>query len=341
MNRRLLLAITIALAAAGCVRERAPAEDGAAPTGGEPPATAFRIRGAGERLRIAVVPKGTTHQFWQTIRAGAESAGREFNVQVLWNGPKSETDIQDQIDIINNFANQGVDGICLAATDRRSLVAPVEALMRRGIPVIVIDSGIDADVALSFIATDNVAAARQGAETLGRLLNGQGKVAVMPFLRGAGTSDEREQGCLAGLAAFPGITAFSTDHTNSDSAEAQKVMETLLAQHPDLAGVFACNEPNVVGVASVLKTRGLDGRVKVVGFDASPAEIDYLRAGVVQALVVQNPFRMGYEGVKQLAQTLRGGNPPPKRIDTGATIATRENMGDPEVRKLLFPLESR
>jgi ribose transport system substrate-binding protein len=336
---RSLAAMLAALLLAGCVQQTEQAS-------GTPPAAPSGAGGgggkpAGERLKIAVVPKGTTHQFWQTIRAGAEAAGAEpeINAEILWNGPKAETDVRDQIDIVQSFASQGVDGIALAATNKQSLSPVVQELEGKGIPVVTIDSGIEPDTSRSFIATDNVAAARLAAAELGRLLGGKGKVAVLSFLKGAGTSDEREQGFLEGIREFPGITVLPVEYTDSDANKARDKMETLLTQHRDVAGVFASNEPNVKGAASVLADRGLAGKVKLVGFDASDAEITYLKEGVVQALVVQDPYRMGYEGVKALAAIARGGASPPKRVDTGATVVTRENMEKPEVRKLLYPLE--
>lgn len=333
-----------ALCLAGCVQKdentaanapAPPANSGTSNTAAPPAGK----KGPNDRLKIAVVPKGTTHQFWQTIHAGADAAGKEVNADVLWNGPKSETDKQDQVDILNAFASQGVDGIAMAATDKNALVATVDKLEGQGIPVVTIDSGVASDKPQSFIATDNVAAAGLAAEQMGKLLNGKGKVAVLSFLKGAATSDEREQGFLQGIKKFPGIAVVATEYTDSDSGKARDKMETLLTAHPDLAGVFASNEPNVVGAAGALKDRNLVGKVKLFGFDASDPEIQYLKDGVVQGIVVQDPFKMGYEGVKAIAQIVRGQGTPQKRIDTGATVVTKDNLNDPKVHKLLYPLE--
>lgn len=335
MNFRLLALAGIAgLSLCGCVRDT-PQSDANAPPGAVHTAA---TKGPNDRLKIAVVPKGTTHEFWQTIHAGAKAAGEEMNAEIIFNGPKSETGIQDQIDIIASLASQGIDGVALAATDKEALVKTVADLEGKGIPVVTIDSGIEPDTSRSFIATDNVAAAALAAREMGRLLGGKGKVAVLSFLKGAGTSDQREQGFLEGIKEFPGIQIVATEYTDSDSAKARDKMETLLTAHPNLAGVFASNEPNVVGAAGVLKDRKLLGKVKMVGFDASEAEIKSLKAGEVQALVVQDPFRMGYEGVKAIARIARGEGAPEKRIDTGAKVVTRENMATPEIEKIIYPL---
>lgn len=331
----------------GCVRDAGSSAPTPVP---EPPGRAVPLPGAtsagvapgaaaGERLKIAVVPKGTTHQFWKTVKAGADAAGAELNAEVLWNGPKAETDIQDQVDIIKGFATQGVNGVALAATDKSALVKTVQELEAKKIPVVTIDSGIEPDVSRSFIATDNVAAAGLAAQELGRLLGGKGKVAVLSFMKGAGTSDQREEGFLKGIKAFPGITVVGTEYSNSDSEKARQRMETMLTQHPDLAGVFASNEPNVIGAGGVLEERKLAGKVKLVGFDAAESEIQYLEKGVVQALIVQDPFKMGYEGVRVLVELIRSSKAPGKRLDTGARVVTRQNMQEPEIHKVLFPLK--
>jgi ribose transport system substrate-binding protein len=232
-----------------------------------------------------------------------------------------------------------VDGVALAATSKEALVDTVKELEAKGVPVVTIDSGIEPDVSRSFIATDNVAAAAKAADEMNTLLGGKGKVAVLSFLRGAGTSDEREKGFVEGIKKYPGIKLLRPIlESKSDTGRAGELMDTLLTQHKDLAGVFASNEPNVVGAAAVLDRKGLAGKVKLVGFDASDDEIKYLREGVVQATIVQDPFKMGYEGVKALAAIARGQGAPEKRIDTGAQVVRKDNMAEPDIKKLLDPL---
>jgi ribose transport system substrate-binding protein len=336
-----LLALT-AFAAAGCVRETGTA-GGNAPAGGNGPASAgapqIDVRPADEKLTIALVPKGTTHEFWQTVKAGAEAAGKELNCEILFNGPSKENDVQQQIDIVRNYASQGVDGLAVAATDKQALVAAVEEVQSKKIPVVVVDSGIEPDPTFSFIATDNVAAAGKAAEEMGRLLDGKGKIAVLNFKKGSGTSDEREQGFMDGIKKFPGIEVVVSEYTESDTGTAVDKTESILAAHPDLDGIFASNEPNVIGAAKVLENKGKSGQIKLVGFDAAEAEIQYLQKGTVHALIVQNPFKMGYDGVKALVQVLRGQGTPEKRIDTGAAVITKENMNTPEMQKVLYPLK--
>ncbi len=338
-----LAAATIAVAAilaAGCGKK---AEQAAAPTNAisppQPSQAAQPAQPAPEKkYRIAVVPKGTAHVFWKTVEAGARAAGEKFGAEILWNGPSEETDVAGQISIIEDFITQGVDALVMAACDADALVPVVRRALKKGIPVITIDSGISTDDALCFVATDNIEAAKKGAEKLAELIGGKGKVGLLPFIKGAATSDWREQGFREGIKKYPGIEIASVLYTQSDAAVAMQKTEDMLTAVPDLAGIFACNEPGVVGAAQVLRQRNLAGKVKLVGFDASDAEIQALKDGVVQALIVQNPFRMGYDGVRMAIKAIRG-EEIPKRIDTGVMIVTPENFNEPEVQRWLFPLE--
>ncbi|MGV3722237.1 MAG: substrate-binding domain-containing protein, partial [Actinomycetota bacterium] len=211
-------------------------------------------------------------------------------------------------------------------------------LQSKGIPVVVVDSAIDPDPSHSFIATDNVAAARLAAEEMGRLLDGKGTVAILNFKKGSGTSDEREQGFREGIAKFPGIKIVASEYTESDVGNAVAQTETILTGNPNLNGLFASNEPNVIGAAKVFEDKGVAGKIKLVGFDAADAELEALEKGTIDALIVQDPFKMGYEGIKALVQIIRGEGKPEKRIDTGAKVVTKANMHTPEMEKLLHPL---
>lgn len=344
MNRRLYLSAACALSVAllaGCVQETQTPAGGNTASGNGPESASIptiKTKGPDEKLTLALVPKGTTHQFWQTVKAGAEAAGKEFNAEILFNGPSKENSVTEQIDIVRNYGTQSVDGIAVAATDKGALSGPVDEIQAKGIPVVVVDSAIEPDHSFSFIATDNVAAARLAAEEMGRILNGKGKVAVLNFKKGSGTSDEREQGFLEGIKKFPGIEVVAQEYTESDVGMAVDKTQSIVTAHPDLDGIFASNEPNVIGAAKVLEDKGLAGKIKLVGFDAATAEIQGLEKGTIQALVVQDPFKMGYEGVKALAQVIRSQGKPEKRIDTGAKVVTRENMTTPEMQKILYPL---
>ncbi len=289
-------------------------------------------------LTIAVVPKGTTQEFWLTVKAGADAAGKETKSKIIWRGPAKETDVAGQITIIENFINQKVDAIVMAACDSKALIPVVEKAVKSGVTVVTIDSGIDKPIAASFVATDNIEGARKAADELAKLIGEKGKVGLIPFVPGAATSTMREQGFKEGIAKYPNIKLVATLYSQSDVSKGIAVTEDMLTAHPDLAGIFAANEGGAVGCARALDQKKVAGKVKLVAFDASPAQIDALKRGTIQALIVQNPFKMGYEGVKTAVASIAG-EKVPARIDTGVTVITKENMDTPEARKLLYPLQ--
>lgn len=284
--------------------------------------------------KILVSPKGLIHSFWVTVRAGADSAGNEFGAEVIWKGPTQETDIASQIAIIEDYVNKGIDAIVLAACDAKGMTPVLEKAQTKNIPVITIDSGVDSDIPLSFIATDNIEAARKAAQTLAKLIDTTGKVACIPFVPGAATSIWREQGFVEEITKFSAIELLPIRYSQSEVATAMAVTEDILTGHPDIKGIFAANEAGTIGVIQALKTKNKIGQVKVVGFDAAPNELKALQAGEIDALIVQDPFKMGYEGVKAAMMALNN-EPVQERLDTGVYVVTRENIDEPAIRRLI------
>jgi ribose transport system substrate-binding protein len=286
------------------------------------------------KTKILVSPKGLVHSFWVTVKAGADSAGKEFGAEVIWKGPTQETDIAGQIAIIEDYINKGIDAIVLAACDAQGLIPVLEKAKQKGIPVITIDSGVDSDIPISFIATDNILAAQKAAQKLAELIGEKGKVACIPFVPGAATSNWREQGFVDEIKKYPNIELLPIRYSQSEVAVGMAVTEDILTGHPDIKGIFAANEAGTIGVIQALKTKNKIGQVKVVGFDAASNEVTALQASEIDALIVQDPFKMGYEGVKAAMMTLKGESVP-KRIDTGVYVVTRENLNQPEIKRLI------
>jgi len=293
-----------------------------------------------DTLQILVSPKGLTQNFWLKVKAGAEAAGRDLGVEVIWKGPQSELDIAGQIGMVEDYINKKVDGIVLAACDTRGLIPTIEKALAAGIPLVTIDSGVDSDLPASFIATDNILGASMAADELAKLLQEQGQVACIPIVPGAATSIMREQGFKERLPRYPGLKLVAVQYSQSEVATAMSVTENILTANPNLAGLFAASEAGTIGCAQALISRGVTGKVKLVGFDASPDQIKLLRQGVVQALIVQNPYQMGYQGVKSAVTLIKGGQVE-KRIDTGVTVVTLANVDTPEVQQLLSPVEQK
>ncbi|HTQ53449.1 MAG TPA: substrate-binding domain-containing protein [Bryobacteraceae bacterium] len=289
------------------------------------------------RATIAVVPKATSHLFWVSVQAGAIAAGRELNVDVLWNGPATETDYARQVEIVDSMIARQVDGLAVAAQDRTTLNGALDRAAQAHIPVTVFDSGVDSTNYLTFLATNNYQAGEMAARKLGALLKGKGKIAMLMHAPGSKSTMDREAGfeeCLTKN--FPGIHIVARQFSMSDRAKAVDATENFLTAQPDLDGLFASAEPGSVGAALALKSRGVAGKVKLVAFDASDELVQDLRDGSIDALVAQDPFRMGYEAVKTLVNKLHGIDPP-KEIDLSATVVTREDLEKPAIKALLFP----
>jgi ribose transport system substrate-binding protein len=284
--------------------------------------------------RILVSPKGLVHSFWVTVKAGADSAGKEFNAEVIWKGPTQETDIAGQIAIVEDYVNKGIDAIVIAACDAQGLIPVLKKANEKNIPIITIDSGIDSDFPLSFIATDNIVAAQKAAQVLAKMIGNKGKVACIPFVPGAATSVWREQGFVEEIKNYPDIELLPIRYPQSDVSIGMAVTEDLLTAHPDIKGIFAANEAGTIGVIQALKTKNKIGKVKVIGFDAAENEIKALKTNEIDGLIVQDPFKMGYEGVKAAINALQK-KPIQKRIDTGVYVITRDNLSQKDIQHLI------
>jgi len=299
--------------------------------------------GAPDRMIIAVIPKGTSHVFWQSIHAGARKAASELNVDIAWRGPLREDDRDSQVAEVENAVGRGVSGIVLAPLDDAALVSPVSAAMRQRIPVVIIDSGLKGEDYVSFVATDNEVGGRLGGEKLADLLAGKGRVILLRYAEGSDSTTKREEGFLAAMRARPGIEIVSSNqYAGADVEGAYKKGEALLSQHkrPDgtlaIDGIFCPNESSTFGMLRVLQDNGWAGKVRFVGFDASDNLVKSLRARHIDALVVQDPMRMGYLGVTTMVGHIKGERVE-RRIDTGVRVVAADEMDKPEVKELLQP----
>jgi ribose transport system substrate-binding protein len=307
-----ILALSIVFIAPACGRKEA----------GQPAAP-------GGRRTIAVIPKGSTHEFWKAVHSGAARAGRELGVEILWKGPQREDDRAQQITVVEDFISRGVDGIVLAPLDDRALCAPVRDAAREGIPVVIIDSALQGSDFVSFVATDNYK---------GGVLAARRYIFLIRYQEGSASTTDRERGFLDTMTGeFPGVRILVKDqYTGPTTESAYQLAENLLGRYPDVDGIFCPNESSTFGTLRALQESGLAGKIKFVGFDSSPKLVQGLRNGHLHGLVLQNPTRMGYIGVVLMAQHLRGEKVEP-RVDTGVTLATRETMDAPEIKALLEP----
>ena len=313
------------------------------------------------KLRIAVIPKGTTHDFWKMIHAGALQAERDINeraressaqtsgadketleISIIWKGPLKEDATREQQDIVETFLNAGLSGICLAPLDKSALVPQVAAAREAEIPVIVFDSGVDGVAGtdfVSYVATDNFLGGQLAGRRLARTLGGKGRVVLLRYQVGSESTTQRENGFLEAIKKeFPDIEIVSDrQYAGATESEAFNKSQNLLTSlEGRFDGIFCPNESSTSGMLNALQQADLAGKVRLVGFDASERLIEALRKGHVHGLVLQNPLFMAYESVRLMVEHLEG-RPVPERVDTGVVVATPKNVDDPKMVALHSP----
>jgi ribose transport system substrate-binding protein len=286
---------------------------------------------------IGVVPKATSHLFFMSVHAGVRDAERDLGVEVLWNGPREETEYSRQIEIVDSMVARHVDALAISATDHTALVAPVKRAMDAGIPVTVFDSGLDVTGFVTFVATDNYGAGVTAARKLAELVGGKGRVAELMHKPGGMSTGDRERGFEDTMGKeFPGIQIVARQYGMADRAKSRDAAENILTAHPELDGMFASAEANSIGAMQAIKARGLSGKLKLVTFDFSDEHVAALKDGTINVMLVQDPYRIGYEAVRSLVQKLNG-QTPPQRMDLKACVIVKEDLEKPEVQALLFP----
>jgi ribose transport system substrate-binding protein len=296
-------------------------------------------RAAGAKYRIAVIPKGTTHEFWKSVHYGADQASKDFDVEIIWSGPLLERDREGQISVVQNFVTQKVDGICLAPNDSQAFIGPVRDAKEQGIPVVIFDSGLDDESSIvSYVATDNRKGGALAAEEMARRLPKGGNVVLLRYQVGSESTQQREEGFLDKLQEYPELKLISSDQYSGDTTQsALDKAQQLLGKFGDrIDGLFAVNEPSAAGTLRALEDAGVAGKIVFIGFDPNKRMVQALAENKMQGIVLQNPVKMGYLAVQTMVEHLKG-RPVEKRISTGEVLATPENIQDKAVQELLDP----
>ena len=287
-------------------------------------------------ITVKVIVKKSNHNYWSVVELGAEAAGKEFGVTIDYEGPTDEKDIEGQIRMVNEAIEENADALVLAASDYTKLVGVAEKAVSKNIPVIIIDSELKSDKMMSFIGTDNVDAGNKLGETLVQKVGDNCSIAVISFVKGAASAVQREEGLYETLSKYPDIKVLSKEYSNSDEDIAQQLTESLVEKYPEMDAVVCLNAYGTVGTARAIEKLGLAGKVKVIGFDSTPEEVSFVEKDVIQSLVIQNPFSMGYQGVKYALDAIKD-EPIPKLVNTGSEVIDKNNMYKPENQKLVFP----
>ncbi len=323
----ILLAAAVLLGAAGACKSSGPASSAPGAAGAA----------KAKPLTLAVIPMGTTHEFWKAIHAGALTAARELGVEIIWKGPFREDDRNEQVQIVETLINAHVDAIILTPMDDRALIPPVVEAARAGIPTVIFNSALTGGPQIAFVATNNDKGGELAGERVGSLLGGRGQAILIRVNVGVDGTTRRENGFLRAIHEFPGIRILSDNQFSGVTTEtAYQTAESLINRFADIDAIFTPNESSTFGCLRALEDHGLAGKIIHVGFDSSKKLVEALAAKKIRGLVLQDPFGMGYKSVKIAVAHLRG-EPYEKTVDTGVYMATPENMDDPNIKKLLSP----
>ena len=293
---------------------------------------------------IAVIPQGSTHEYWKSIHAGAMKAAQDYaaqkvNIKIIWKGPMREDDREQQVQVVEGFLAQGINGIVLAPFDKDALVRPVEEANRANIPTVVVDSALNSQIPISLVSSNNYHGGELAAQEMGRLLNGKGKILVLRYQEGVSSTEQREKGFLDKMKSdFPKIDIVSSNQFAGATRDTAKTAtENLLNKYGnEVQGLFTPNECSTAGALLALEDTGKAGKLHFIGFDTSDIFTQAMQQKKLDGIIVQNPFRMGELGVKTMIDHLLG-KPIEKRIDTGVTLITPANLDQPESQQLLHP----
>ncbi|SHH78692.1 substrate-binding domain-containing protein [Clostridium grantii] len=295
-----------------------------------------KINASSEVKQVALIVKSREDYYWETVKMGADIAAKEFGVEINYMAPIDESDIDAQIKMVSEAVNKGVDAIILAPSDSKALVDIANKARNHKIPVIIIDSNLETDAINSFIATDNFEAGKKAGEELINLVGEKANVALMGYVKGNLTGDQRESGFLDTLSKYPNIKVVAKKYCSEDSSLATTLTKNVLSEYPNLDAIVALNSVSTIGVADAIYEMNLMNGIKIVGFDSTPKEIQYIEKNVIQATIIQNPFNMGYLSVKNASSSINS-EKIEEYIDTGSKVINKENMFLPENEKFIFP----
>lgn len=290
-----------------------------------------------EQPYVAIVSKGFQHQFWQAVKSGAEQAAEEFGVTITFEGPDTEADVDQQIQILQTALDKNPAAIGFAALDSQAATPLLEQAQSSGIPVIAFDSGVDSDIPLTTAATDNKAAAAEAAKQMVEAIGGSGKVALVVHDQTSVTGVDRRDGFIDYIEQnAPDVEIVDVQYGGGDQAESADLAKAIISAHPDLAGIYGSNEGSAIGVVQAVNELGLpEGQLTIIGFDSGKAQIDAIKSGLMLGAITQNPVGIGYETVKAAVEAING-ETLPKTIDTGFYWYTAENIDDPEIAAVLY-----
>lgn len=340
-SRHLLMAASLLVVLAMLVGCAAPAATPAAPaaSSGEQPAASSGEQPAAEtaaRTFIPVISKGFQHQFWQAVKQGAEEAAKQYDVDITFEGPATEAEVDKQIEMLQAALAKNPQAICFAALDSQAAIPLLKEAQSKGIPVVGFDSGVDSDIPVATASTDNIAAAALAADKMAELIGGSGKVAVMVHDQTSRTGIDRRDGFVNRIKeAYPDIEIVNVDYGGGDHLKSTELAKAVIQANPDLKGYFGANEGSAIGVVNAVSELGMAGKLVVIGFDAGKLQKDAVRSGLMAGAITQNPVGIGFKCVEAAVKAIKGEAVEPV-IDTGFYWYDASNMDEPQFGPLLY-----
>ncbi|OCT10499.1 hypothetical protein A8709_11900 [Paenibacillus pectinilyticus] len=288
------------------------------------------------KRHLEVILRSQEGDYWKTVKMGAEVAAKEFDVALDFRAPGDEADVKGQIALMEQSISSGPDAIVLAANDYKELSKVVDEAKGAHIPVISINSEVESKNVQSYIGANNYEAGQLAGKQLIQLIGKSGQIAIVSFKQGERNTEQRELGLLDEIAKYPDVHVIDKVYSLTDRELAAQLTHSVIDKHPQLDGIVALNEISSVGVATAVQSRHLQGKVKIITFDSTSEELELLQEGVIQATIIQNPFSIGYLGVKSAVEAASG-KKLPTHVDTGIKAIDLNNMFWSDNQKLLFP----
>lgn len=328
------------VALVACAPAAAPAAP-AADTAAEPAATEVVAEEAattdsGEKPYIPIISKGFQHQFWQAVKAGADQAAIDFDVEITFEGPETEAMVDKQLEMVQTALDKNPDALCIAALDSQALVPLLERAQEAGIPVVGFDSGVDSDIPVTTAATDNIAAAAVAADKMAELIGGEGEIAVIVHDQTSRTGIDRRDGFVNRIESeYPNITIVDLQYGGGDQLKSTDLAKAIIQAHPNLKGFFGANEGSAIGVLNAVTESGMEGKIVVIGYDSGKQQMDAIRSGAMAGAITQNPVGIGYKCVEAAVMALNGETLDPV-TDTGFFWYDATNIDSDEIQPLLY-----
>jgi ribose transport system substrate-binding protein len=331
-----LLVLSMLLVACGGETPTAtPATSGGGAAGGATAEATAASGGSASSMYIPVISKGFQHQFWQAVKKGAEDKAKELGVQITFEGPESESQVDKQIEMLQAALDKKPTALCFAALDSKAAIPLLQKAKDANIPVVGFDSGVDSDIPVTTVATDNIKAAGEAAKRMAQMIGDSGEVALVVHDQTSRTGIDRRDGFVNEMKNHPNIKIVDIQYGGGDQLKSTDLAKAIIQAHPDLKGLFGANEGSIIGVLNAVKELKKEGMITVIGYDSGQQQQDAIRSGVEAGAITQDPINIGARCVESAVKAVKGESLP-KTIDTGFHWYDKSNIDNAEIQAVLY-----